>query len=77
MNTMNTTNNLRRVKAISKFLPMDGFYSVDAGRYNIALQGEYDRDLVKAAMDHKFKLREIDDAGFAVFIRGNIRLILE
>jgi hypothetical protein len=73
---MSTTKNLRRVKAISKILDMDNFYSVDAGRYNITLQGEYDRDLVKAAIKNKFEFVELADNGFVHLVRGNITINL-
>ena len=69
-------NNYRRLKAVLNLLDMNLFYSINICGYDITLQGDSTPKLVNLIVKNKFNHTSIDDHGYFIFNRSNIRIVL-
>lgn len=68
---------LRRLNAISKQIDLNKFYSINITWWgNVTLQGNFDREVVKWAINNRFTVKVNDEMGYISFIRGKFDITL-
>ena len=67
--------NLRKLNLISRFIPIDMFYSVTIWENEISLQGKFNPTLNKALIKLHFNSCVVVN-GFLTFTRSNITITL-
>ena len=77
MNPQEHKSALRRLNAISKLLDLNKFYSINTTRWgNVSLQGEFYREVVKWAIEHKFEISANKTLGYVGLDRSKINITL-
>ena len=73
----NQNQALRRLNAISKQIDLNKFYSINITMWgNVTLQGNFDREVVKWAINNRFTVKVNDEMGYISFIRGKFDITL-
>lgn len=68
---------LRRLNAISKQIDLNKFYTINLTRWgNVTLQGDFDKEVVKWAINNRFVVKVNDEKGYISFIRGKFDISL-
>ena len=67
--------NLRKLNLISRFIPIDMFYTVYVYETQLVMQGKFNPTLNKALIKLQFNSC-VDDNGFLTFTRSNITITL-
>jgi len=67
---------LERLSVILKVIPASYFYNITITEYGINLQGKFHGDLVKIALNNKFKECGMSANGHAKFKRLEIEITL-
>jgi len=67
--------NLRRLSLLRRMYDLSVFYLISVSAYGISFQGDFSKEVTKAAMKLKFS-QKIDDNGYIVFQRGIYEITL-
>ena len=77
MNPQEHKSALRRLNAISKLLDLNQFFTASINHWGkVNLQGDFDKKIVKFAIEHKFAISANKTLGYITLTRGNIEINL-
>jgi hypothetical protein len=77
MNPQEHKSALRRLNAISKLLDLNKFFTASINRWGkVNLQGDFDKKIVKWAIEHKFEISANKTLGYVTLTRVNIEINL-
>lgn len=77
MEPQNQKQALRRLVAIGKMIPLKHFFVASITHWGkVNLQGDFDKKIVKLAMEHKFAISANKTLGYITLTRGNIEINL-
>jgi len=73
----NQKDALRRLIAVSKIIPLDWFFTISITHWGkVNLQGDFNKKIVKLAIEHKFEISANKTLGYVTLTRGNIEINL-
>ena len=68
---------LRRLNAISKLLDLNQFFTASINCWGkVNLQGDFDKKIVKWAIEHKFEISANKTLGYVELDKGKINITL-
>jgi len=68
--------NLTKLNRLARKCDMSCFYSIEVRAGDIALQGDFNRDVIKFLTNNRFEMRIENSEGWLVFRRSNLIITL-